>query len=492
MTRMIVMVINPGLQITPQTLPPAAENQPYSITLRVLFGELPIKITIVSGVLPDGLTLVDNGDGTATISGIPTETGGFDIEVEYEDVREDPRMQPYVVRVSDVPAPSAPIIVSGTAPAGTVGVVYSYMFTASGGNGGPYTWSVSSGSLPPGLTLDTVTGTVSGTPTTAVGSPFAFTVAASDGINPAGQSASQSVVIVKIYDFELVQWTGNGLGARAIPTQVDLSAGGAWWEFMSTDPKLVQSVDGTTWYDYDPGSVNNPTTGVYTFSGGAMTVPTTRNQTGIVYTAWVFRKTPGICDVMFYTGTGANGSFAHALGVAPCFLLTKKTGGAGTVQTAYAQVMGSNVQSRFAVANNTINNAATYWNSALATSSVFTLGSSNVMNQAAGTYIVVMFGAASNLASGNFTGNGGSSPISIAGFEAETVLIKSAAVARDWQFFDVARTPGFSGADQPSTFIAFGTAYNAITHSGGSTNVDSTSAIINTTGETYTYLAIKS
>jgi hypothetical protein len=50
-----------------------------------------------------------------------------------------------------------------TLPDGTVGVPYSAALTASGGTA-PYTWSLVSGSLPPGLALS-ATGLVSGTPT---------------------------------------------------------------------------------------------------------------------------------------------------------------------------------------------------------------------------------------------------------------------------------------------------------------------------------------
>jgi hypothetical protein len=55
-------------------------------------------------------------------------------------------------------------ITTATLPDGTVGVPYSAMLTVTGG-APPYTWSLVSGSLPPGLALD-ANGTVSGTPTT--------------------------------------------------------------------------------------------------------------------------------------------------------------------------------------------------------------------------------------------------------------------------------------------------------------------------------------
>jgi hypothetical protein len=73
--------------------------------------------------------------------------------------------------------PSLVISVNPTPPVGTIGKPYSFTFTASGGDGGPYTWSVVSGTLPPGLTL-TSAGVLWGTPT-AVGSST-FTVGVDD------------------------------------------------------------------------------------------------------------------------------------------------------------------------------------------------------------------------------------------------------------------------------------------------------------------------
>ena len=68
---------------------------------------------------------------------------------------------------------------------GIVDVAYSATLTASGGIT-PYTWSITSGSLPPGLTLNS--GTITGTPTT-VGT-YSFTVQVSDASNP-GQTVTK-------------------------------------------------------------------------------------------------------------------------------------------------------------------------------------------------------------------------------------------------------------------------------------------------------------
>ena len=67
-----------------------------------------------------------------------------------------------------------------TPPNGVVGTPYSFTLSAAGGTT-PYTWSISSGSLPAGLTLNTSTGVVSGTPTLAGTSSFTAKVTDSKG-----------------------------------------------------------------------------------------------------------------------------------------------------------------------------------------------------------------------------------------------------------------------------------------------------------------------
>ena len=88
-----------------------------------------------------------------------------------------------------------PLSVTTTSlPGGTVGQAYSQSVTATGGKS-PYAWSVTAGSLPPGVTLNASTGAVTGTPTSS--GTFNFTVQASDSGNPvrtATKALSISVV----------------------------------------------------------------------------------------------------------------------------------------------------------------------------------------------------------------------------------------------------------------------------------------------------------
>jgi len=89
--------------------------------------------------------------------------------------------------------------------AGTVTAPYSAMLTATGGSGSGYSWSVSAGTLPAGLTLAT-SGALSGTPT-AVGTSN-FTAEVTDSSN-ATATANLSVVIAAAGPLTAYEFTGD-------------------------------------------------------------------------------------------------------------------------------------------------------------------------------------------------------------------------------------------------------------------------------------------
>ncbi len=104
------------------------------------------------------------------------------------------------------PAPSSPSVTRTTLMAGTVGTPYSATLTAAGGTP-PYTWSIGSGSLPPGLSL-TPGGVISGTPS-AQGT-FSFSVALTDSTTPSPQRADQalSIAVMGPVSVGVANWSG--------------------------------------------------------------------------------------------------------------------------------------------------------------------------------------------------------------------------------------------------------------------------------------------
>ncbi len=79
-------------------------------------------------------------------------------------------------------------------PGGTVDVPYSQTLIAAGGTA-PYTWSIDSGTLPDGLTLNPTTGEISGTPTTA-GGPVTITFMVTDDV-ASTDTADISIMVAK-------------------------------------------------------------------------------------------------------------------------------------------------------------------------------------------------------------------------------------------------------------------------------------------------------
>ena len=114
--------------------------------------------------------------------------------------------------------PTALSITTASLPAGTVGQAYSNALAASGGTA-PYTWTVSSGTLPTGLTLTTA-GQISGTPSAAA--TFTFTVQVADGGAPQQIASKQLSITVAAAPTTRTIWTST-----TVPGTVDAGADSA-------------------------------------------------------------------------------------------------------------------------------------------------------------------------------------------------------------------------------------------------------------------------
>ena len=169
-----VVVAVPTLTLTPATLPAATAGTAYTQVLTVSGGIAPYTTTL-TGTLPAGVTF---NAATRTFSGTPTQAGTFNLSVTVTDSTGGTAATVTNAYTLTVAAPTLTLTpAAGALPGGTAGTAYSQTFTASGGIA-PYTYAVSAGALPAGLTLNTSTGALSGTPTVA--GNFTFSIRATD------------------------------------------------------------------------------------------------------------------------------------------------------------------------------------------------------------------------------------------------------------------------------------------------------------------------
>ena len=238
-------------------------NAPYSLGLTATGGTGNDMWTVASGSLPAGLSL----SATGAISGTPTQVSlsGNTVTLHVQDSGNPAQTATVTITIriaSALSISTAP----GALPNAIIGVPYTFTFQ-SGGGISPIVWTLASGQLPPGLSLNS-TGTLSGTPT-ATGS-FAFTVRAEDASSP-----SQTITI--------------NVAITSAPLLVITSAGGALPDPIVGKPYSVTllATGGTLPFTWTLASGQLPAGLTLSTAGVLSGTPTVANPTPAVFTVQV-------------------------------------------------------------------------------------------------------------------------------------------------------------------------------------------------------------
>lgn len=219
--------------IAPPTPPSITTSSFNSMSVGAAFNQ----IMSASGVgpftwgatgLPAGLTMNSSG----VLSGTPTTVSSGSAIVSCTN---SGGTATRTISWSVSATATAPVIAASPAPpAGQTGVAYAWTPGRSGST--PMAWGVSVGSLPPGLTINSSTGALSGTPTTA--GTYAFTLQAT---NSAGSGTRSFSITVALAPADII--TVFGSTAPAEPLSYTDGGAGSWYSHMFYVPASGGSLE---------------------------------------------------------------------------------------------------------------------------------------------------------------------------------------------------------------------------------------------------------
>jgi len=258
--------------------------------------------------------------------------------------------------------------------------------------------------------------------------------------------------------------TGATLAVSNAVNSVSFQPDFVWMKGRSgaTDHALYDSVRGTTLdlVSNSTAAETTQTTGLTTFGAAGFTVGALAkvNTSAATYVGWQWKaggtaasntagtitssvsaNTTAGFSVVTYTGTGANATVGHGLGVVPSFILIKSRNNSDNWY-AYHSAIGNTGALNPNLTSATFT-SSTYWNNTSPTASVFTIGT--IPSQSAWTYVAYCWApVAGYSAFGSYTGNGSADgPFIYTGFRPRFILVKRTDSTSDWRIWDTSRTP---------------------------------------------------
>lgn len=260
----------------------------------------------------------------------------------------------------------------------------------------------------------------------------------------------------------------TGTGATQTISGLNFQPDLIWIKSRSgaTDHKLTDSVRGVTkslesnTTDAEATDTNGVT--AITSTGFTLGSDSVYNNSGATYVAWCWQAGQGTTSsntsgsitstvsvnasagfsIVTYTGTGANATIGHGLGVAPKMVIVKCRNTAGESWQVYHSGLTSAAYRIRLNATDAQDSQPTMWNSTAPTSSVFSVGTATGTNASTQTYVAYCWADINGFSKlGSYIGNGSTDGIFVnTGFRPKYILIKRTdAATYQWAIWDTTR-----------------------------------------------------
>jgi len=319
--------------------------------------------------------------------------------------------------------------------------------------------------------------------------------------------------------FSSTIWTGNGVDDRAIVIDgTGMQPDFVWIKSRNdTDNhRLVDSVRGATKHlESDNTSAEQTSSNVKTFTSTGVTLSTNGavNANSELYASWSWKAGTSFTNdasatgigtidstgsvnqdagfsICSYTGTGSAGTIKHGLSAAPNFMIVKNRDAARSWNVYFGD------PTDYMYLNDTAA-AADYneiWNDTAPTTSVFSVGTDNGVNQSGEKYIAYIFAEKKGYSKfSSWIGNGSSNgPFCFTGFKPSFIIGKNTSRSEDWFMLDNKRDtfnpvderlqPNSSGAEATVTSLGIDFCANGFKLRGATNQY-------NPSGETMIYMA---
>jgi len=215
------------------------------------------------------------------------------------------------------------------------------------------------------------------------------------------------------------------------------------------------------------------------------------NTAGSITSSVSANTTAGF-SVVTYTGTGANATVGHGLGVAPAMIIAKKRNNPGNWMVYHSGISG--MSSGYIFLNTDAAFTSGYpnvWNSTAPAASVFSLGSDANVNGSGLTNVAYCWAPiAGYSAFGSYTGNGSADgPFIYTGFRPRWFMVKRTDSTSNWLVYDTSRI-GYNQANNyllPDLSNAEGSGDNYLDILSNGLKIRVANQSTNTSGGTYIY-----